>query len=166
MNSNNFADVLVKQKKKLSILNLNFPELKKGHLLIKIKYSGICHTQLNEISGILGKDKYLPHCIGHEGVGEVVGIGSSNSKFKKGFLNCAEIYLPGKSKKEILFSTYICHPSMANNELSGPILSIFLSKWLKNLKNRKWSYRFIFVPETIGSIAYLSKNFKNGSLRF
>tara|TARA_B100001057_G_scaffold493755_1_gene588929 strand:- start:2089 stop:3375 length:1287 start_codon:yes stop_codon:yes gene_type:complete len=83
-----------------------------------------------------------------------------NSKFKKGFLNCAEIYLPGKSKKEILFSTYICHPSMANNELSGPILSIFLSKWLKNLKNRKWSYRFIFVPETIGSIAYLSKNFK------
>ena len=84
MNSNNFAAVLVKQKKKLSILNLNFPELKKGHLLIKIKYSGICHTQLNEISGILGKDKYLPHCIGHEGVGEVVGMGSSNSKFKKG----------------------------------------------------------------------------------
>lgn len=83
-----------------------------------------------------------------------------NSKFKKGFLNCAEIYLPGKSKKEILFSTYICHPSMANNELSGPILSIFLSKWLQSLKNRKWSYRFIFVPETIGSIAYLSKNFK------
>lgn len=83
-----------------------------------------------------------------------------NSKFKKGFLNCAEIYLPGKSKKEIVFSTYICHPSMANNELSGPILSIFLSQWLKSLKNRKWSYRFIFVPETIGSIAYLSKNFK------
>jgi len=83
-----------------------------------------------------------------------------NSKFKKGFLNCAEIYLPGRSKKEILFSTYICHPSMANNELSGPILSIFLSKWLNSLKNRKWSYRFIFVPETIGSIAYLSKNYE------
>ena len=83
-----------------------------------------------------------------------------NSKLKKGFLNCAEIYLPGKSKKEILFSTYICHPSMANNELSGPILSIFLSQWLKSKKNRKWSYRFIFVPETIGSIAYLSKNFQ------
>ena len=49
---------------------------------------------------------------------------------------------------------------MANNELSGPIISIFLSKWLRNFKNRKWSYRFIFVPETIGSIAYLSKNFK------
>ena len=50
---------------------------------------------------------------------------------------------------------------MANNELSGPILSVFLSQWLKSLKNRKWSYRFIFVPETIGSIAYLSKILKN-----
>ena len=40
--------------------------------------------QLNEISGILGKDKYLPHCLGHEGVGEVIKIGSSNSKFKRG----------------------------------------------------------------------------------
>ena len=83
-----------------------------------------------------------------------------DSGFKKGFLNCAEIFIPGKSKKEILFSTYICHPSMANNELSGPIISIFLSKWIKTIKNRKWSYRFIFVPETIGSIAYLSKNYK------
>ena len=83
-----------------------------------------------------------------------------NSKFKKGFLKCAEIYLPGKSKKEILFSTYICHPSMANNELSGPLISMFLSLWLKKIKNRKWSYRFIFVPETIGTIAYLSKNYK------
>ena len=57
-----------------------------------------------------------------------------NSKLKKGFLNCAEIYLPGRSKKEILFSTYICHPSMANNELSGPILSIFLSKCMAIFK--------------------------------
>ena len=49
-----------------------------------MKYSGICHTQLNEISGILGKDKYIPHCMGHEGVGEVIDIGSKFSKFKKG----------------------------------------------------------------------------------
>ena len=83
-----------------------------------------------------------------------------NTRFKKGFLNCAEIYIPGNSKKEILFSTYICHPSMANNELSGPMISIFLSNWIDAIKDRKWSYRFIFVPETIGSIAYLSKNFK------
>ena len=78
--------------------------------------------------------------------------------FKKGVLNYGEIYIKGKSKKEIFLSTNICHPSMANNELSGPTLTIYLSKWLKSLKKRKYSYRIIFVPETIGSIAYLSKN--------
>ena len=50
---------------------------------------------------------------------------------------------------------------MANNELSGPTMLIFLSKWIKKLKNRHYSYRIIFIPETIGSIAYLSKNFRS-----
>lgn len=49
---------------------------------------------------------------------------------------------------------------MANNEISGPCVTTFLSKWLNNLKDRKYSYRIIFIPETIGSIAYLSKNFE------
>ena len=84
-----------------------------------------------------------------------------DAKFKKGSMSYGEIYLKGKLKREILFSTYICHPSMANNELSGPSLSIFLSKWLNNIKNRKYSYRFIFIPETIGSIHYIKKNLKN-----
>ncbi len=84
MKKTNLAAILVRQKKNLSVFNLKSPKLKKGHLLIKMKYSGICHTQLNEISGILGKDKYTPHCMGHEGVGEVIAIGSKFSKFKKG----------------------------------------------------------------------------------
>ena len=83
-----------------------------------------------------------------------------NSELKKGSLTYGEIFLPGKSKKEIFLSTYICHPSLANNELSGPTVSIFIANWIKSLKNRKFSYRIIFIPETIGSITYLSKNLK------
>ena len=92
----------------------------------------------------------------------------SDDKFKviiksnlnnKGTLNYAELILKGKSKKEILVSTYICHPSMANNELSGPIVSMGLINYFKNIKLNK-TLRFIFIPETIGSISYLSKNIK------
>ena len=78
---------------------------------------------------------------------------------KKGNLNYGELILKGKSKKEILISTYICHPSMANNELSGPIVSMGLINNFKNKKLNK-TLRFIFIPETIGSISYLSKNLK------
>ena len=76
---------------------------------------------------------------------------------KKGNLNYGELVLKGKSKKEILISTYICHPSMANNELSGPIVSMGLIKYFQN-KNLNKTLRFVFIPETIGSISYLSKN--------
>ena len=93
---------------------------------------------------------------------------SSNDKFKvvinsslnkNGNLNYGELILKGKSKKEILISTYICHPSMANNELSGPIVSMGLINYFKS-KNLNKTLRFIFIPETIGSISYLSKNIK------
>ena len=83
-----------------------------------------------------------------------------NSKFKKGSMSVGEIILPGKSSKQILISTYICHPSMANNELSGPCLSIYLSKWIMK-KKRKYTYRFVFLPETIGAITYIKKNYKD-----
>lgn len=79
------------------------------------------------------------------------------SRLFDGVLNYAELYLPGKSKKEVLLSTYICHPSMANNELSGPVLATQVIRWLKTL-DRSLSYRLVIVPETIGSITYLSKN--------
>ena len=79
---------------------------------------------------------------------------------KKGNLNYGELILKGKSKKEILISTYICHPSMANNELSGPIVSMGLINYFKNKKLNK-TLRFVFIPETIGSISYLSKNIKH-----
>ena len=63
-------------------------------------------------------------------------------------------------KKEILLSTYICHPSLANNEISGPSLLTFVGKFLNSLKDRYYTYRLVFHPENIGAIAYISKNFK------
>jgi len=77
-----------------------------------------------------------------------------------GFLNYGELILEGERKEEIFLSTYICHPSMANNELSGPTVTTFLAKWISS-RARKYSYRIIFIPETIGSIAYLSQNLEN-----
>ena len=77
-----------------------------------------------------------------------------------GNLNYGEFLLKGKSQKEVFLSTYICHPSLANNEISGPSLLTYLAKWISKIKGRRYSYRIIFIPETIGSIAYLSKNLK------
>ena len=77
---------------------------------------------------------------------------------KKGNLNYGEIILRGSSKQEILVSTYVCHPSMANNELSGPIVSMSLINYYKKFNKLKKTIRFIFIPETIGSISYLNKN--------
>ena len=73
-----------------------------------------------------------------------------------GSMTIAEAFIKGKTEKEILFSTYICHPSLASNELSGPLVSAFIYNKLKEYNNLKYSYRFIFVPETIGSIYSLS----------
>ncbi len=75
-----------------------------------------------------------------------------------GVLNYGEIYFEGTEKKEIFLSTYICHPSMANNELSGPVVTLALAKEIQQMTDRRYSYRLIFIPETIGAITYLSEN--------
>ncbi len=80
------------------------------------------------------------------------------SELFQGSLTYAELLIPGKTEKEIFLSTYVCHPSMANNELSGPVVQLELAKWLLQNKDRKYSYRLIWIPETIGSITYLSQN--------
>ena len=72
-----------------------------------------------------------------------------------GSLDWGQLVLPGRTTEEILFSTYCCHPAMANNELSGPVLAVALAEWLAAQPERRYTYRFVFVPEMIGSAAVL-----------
>jgi len=84
-----------------------------------------------------------------------------DAKKGAGTLELADLIIKGKNSKEIFFSTYVCHPSMANNELSGPVLSTALIQYIKEkYSNPQYTYRFVFIPETIGSITYLSEHIK------
>ena len=83
-----------------------------------------------------------------------------NSSFEKNYLKYGLKILRGKSNKIILISTYLCHPSMANNELSGPLVMRELIKKIKNWKNRYYTYYFLINPETIGSICFIKKYHK------
>ena len=73
-----------------------------------------------------------------------------------GHVELGEVTLPGERDDEILFSTYVCHPSLANNELSGPVIAAHLARHLRD-RPRRFTYRILFLPETIGSIAYLHR---------
>jgi len=84
-----------------------------------------------------------------------------DSDLVDGNLTYGELALSGDSDEEVFFSTYVCHPSMANNECSGPALSAELIRYVRSLKHRRYTYRFVFIPETIGSITYLSRNLEH-----
>ena len=112
------------------------------------KYWGFCirfNEYLNFLKNYSQKDKFRV-------------VIKSNFK-SNGNLVYGEFFVKGETNKEILISTYICHPSMANNELSGPIVSMSLINFFKK-KRLKYSIRFIFIPETIGSIVFLKRNLK------
>ena len=81
------AAVLIKNNN-IEVMNLNIPKPQKGQVLVKIFYSSICHTQVQEIMGLRGKDKYLPNCLGHEATAKIIDVGSKVSKFKKGQKVC------------------------------------------------------------------------------
>jgi aminopeptidase-like protein len=80
-----------------------------------------------------------------------------DADLQPGSLTYGELLIPGKSQEEIIFSAHICHPSLANDNLSGVCTLMFLAKWLMN-QNHYFSYRFLFLPGTIGSITWLARN--------
>ncbi|MCW5315429.1 DUF4910 domain-containing protein [Nostoc sp. KVJ3] len=90
-----------------------------------------------------------------------------DSSLESGHLSYGEYYIPGDSTDEILISCHVCHPSLCNDNLSGVAIATFLAKYLSQTKS-KYSYRFLWIPGTIGSITWLAineakvKNIKHG----
>ncbi|MCR5746603.1 MAG: DUF4910 domain-containing protein [Lachnospiraceae bacterium] len=83
------------------------------------------------------------------------------STLEPGSLTYGEMYFPGESEEEIFFSSYTCHPSMADNECSGPSLIVALARYIADMPKRRYSYRLVLAPETIGAITYISRNLEH-----
>jgi len=83
-----------------------------------------------------------------------------DSSLEDGKLYYGDLIIKGKSEKEILISSYCCHPQQCNDSLSGTVLALHLAKYLMTTDNY-YTYRFVFIPETIGAIVYLNKNLEN-----
>jgi aminopeptidase-like protein len=82
-----------------------------------------------------------------------------DSSLKPGYLTYGEYYLPGYEENEVLFSCHTCHPSLCNDNLSSVAMLTFLARYLRS-SSRRYSYRFLFIPGTIGSITWLYLNEK------
>lgn len=151
------------KKSNLHILNYSIPinmKIRKEELLKHI------YTKPELPNAIPYRTSYYTErwgfCLEHNRLKELIDDEYEvfiDSELKEGSLSIGEGYIKGRKNKEILLSTYLCHPSMGNNELSGPIVQTLLYKWLlENKEKLKYSYRFLYLPETIGSITYLNLN--------
>jgi S-(hydroxymethyl)glutathione dehydrogenase/alcohol dehydrogenase len=78
------AALLVQTGQLLELVEIEIPALKPGQVLVEIAYSGACGTQVMEVRGLKGEDKWVPHCLGHEGTGTVLEVGSAVTKVKTG----------------------------------------------------------------------------------
>ena len=80
-----------------------------------------------------------------------------DASLEAGSLTYGEVFLPGESTDEVLISSHVCHPSLANDNLSGIVVGAYLARYLGQV-SRRYSYRFLFAPGTIGAIAWLARN--------
>lgn len=154
------------KKNNLHLIGYSIPYSKTVSKKKLLKHLHSLPSQPNAIPYITSYyKKYWGFCVTHNQKKKIIKHYKDKDNFKiviksnlnkKGNLTYGEVILRGKSKQELLLSTYICHPSMANNELSGPIVSMCLINYYKKKKLNK-TLRFIFIPETIGSITYLKK---------
>jgi aminopeptidase-like protein len=101
---------------------------------------GFCVSH-NQLLGL--RDDYYEVCI--------------DSSLRKGHLTYGEHLLKGESEEEVLISSHVCHPSLCNDNLSGISVAVFLARHLMQAP-RRYTYRFLFVPSTIGSITWLALN--------
>lgn len=81
-----------------------------------------------------------------------------DSTLKPGSLTYGEYLIPGQSRDEVLISCHTCHPSLCNDNLSGIALATYLARHLEKIDHRHYSYRFLFIPGTIGSVTWLAQN--------
>ena len=150
------------QKTNLCVVGYSLPVNKKISLneLLPLIY-----TQPDQPDVIPYVTSYYKECYGFcmtqnqkDALGEDTYHIYIDSDLSDGSLTYGEIIIPSTegNNEEIFLSTYICHPSMANNELSGPTLVTYLAYMLLQKQRRKYKYRIILIPETIGAITYLS----------
>ncbi|MEM7475918.1 MAG: DUF4910 domain-containing protein [Planctomycetota bacterium] len=104
---------------------------------------GFCLTQRQYESMLSRKDRLFRVCI--------------DASYEKGSLTYGELILPGKCKEEILFWTHLCHPSLANDNLSGIAVAAELARTLAS-QHLQYTYRFVFAPATLGALCWLSNN--------
>jgi len=159
------------KKNNLHLVGYSTPQ--KNKILSKKIFFQHLHTLPNQINAIpyvtSYYKKYWGFCVSEKTKKLFNSKYSEKDKFKiliktsfnkRGRMLVGEYFMKGKSTQEILISTYICHPSLANDNLSGILVALKLVDHFKKIKNLKKSLRFIFLPETIGSLAYINKNLK------
>jgi len=152
------------QKSNLHILNYSKP-IKSKLSLSELKHN--LHTLPEQPNAIPYKTSYYNEdwgfCLTHnqfltlkDGEYEIV----IDSSLEDGNLTYGEFFLQGKKDEEVLLTCYTCHPSLCNDNLSGIVLVTLLAKFLSKFE-LNYSYRFLFIPETIGAITWLKFNEEN-----